>query len=163
MVLVRPAHVPTRSGDGVAAYELVVAGATKEVPIWLLALLPAGVGIGLGTPARSASSYTPCPWRGSSPRWWSGRRSALPASGESNLRPFMRARGQRFESSPNTCKEASFGASPMTDLAVSPLSVHGCANAQADWPHEKDLQTQAFLRAAEGIRTLDLLHGKQTL
>jgi hypothetical protein len=51
----------------------------------------------------------------------------------------------------------------MTDLAVSPLSVHGCANAQADWPHEKDLQTQAFLRAAEGIRTLDLLHGKQTL
>jgi hypothetical protein len=27
--------------------------------------------------------------------------------------------------------------------------------------HEKDLQTQAFSEAAEGIRTLDLLHGKQ--
>jgi hypothetical protein len=29
--------------------------------------------------------------------------------------------------------------------------------------HEKDLQMQAFPKAAEGIRTLDLLHGKQTL
>jgi hypothetical protein len=28
---------------------------------------------------------------------------------------------------------------------------------------QKDLQMQAFSRAAEGIRTLDLLHGKQTL
>jgi hypothetical protein len=27
--------------------------------------------------------------------------------------------------------------------------------------NEKDLQMQAFLEAAEGIRTLDLLHGKQ--
>jgi hypothetical protein len=30
-----------------------------------------------------------------------------------------------------------------------------------DCPTEKDLQMQAFLEAAEGIRTLDLLHGKQ--
>jgi hypothetical protein len=29
--------------------------------------------------------------------------------------------------------------------------------------YEKDLQMQAFSRAAEGIRTLDLLHGKQFL
>jgi hypothetical protein len=32
-----------------------------------------------------------------------------------------------------------------------------------DCPHEKDLQMQTFSEAAEGIRTLDLLHGKQTL
>jgi hypothetical protein len=37
------------------------------------------------------------------------------------------------------------------------------ANAPADCPNEKDLQTQAFPEAAEGIRTLDLLHGKQLL
>jgi hypothetical protein len=35
------------------------------------------------------------------------------------------------------------------------------ANAPADCAHEKDLQMQAFSEAAEGIRTLDLLHGKQ--
>jgi hypothetical protein len=37
------------------------------------------------------------------------------------------------------------------------------ADAQTDCPNEKDLQMQAFSEAAEGIRTLDLLHGKQTL
>jgi hypothetical protein len=30
-----------------------------------------------------------------------------------------------------------------------------------DCPHEKDLQMQAFSEAADGIRTYDLLHGKQ--
>jgi hypothetical protein len=34
---------------------------------------------------------------------------------------------------------------------------------QADCSHEKGLQTQAFSKAADGIRTHDLLHGKQTL
>jgi hypothetical protein len=43
------------------------------------------------------------------------------------------------------------------------VSVRRDANALADWRDEKDLQMQAFSRAAEGIRTLDLLHGKQTL
>jgi hypothetical protein len=37
------------------------------------------------------------------------------------------------------------------------------ANAPADCVNEKDLQMQAFFEAAEGIRTLDLLHGKQSL
>jgi hypothetical protein len=37
------------------------------------------------------------------------------------------------------------------------------ANAPADCAHEKDLQMQAFSEAAEGIRTLDLLHGKQNV
>jgi hypothetical protein len=39
--------------------------------------------------------------------------------------------------------------------------VPGDADAPADCAHEKDLQMHAFSRAAEGIRTLDLLHGKQ--
>jgi hypothetical protein len=39
--------------------------------------------------------------------------------------------------------------------------VPGDANAPADCANEKGLQMQAFLEAAEGIRTLDLLHGKQ--
>jgi hypothetical protein len=39
----------------------------------------------------------------------------------------------------------------------------GDANAPADCAHEKDLQMQAFPKAAEGIRTLDLLHGKQSV
>jgi hypothetical protein len=32
-----------------------------------------------------------------------------------------------------------------------------------DSAHKKDLQMQVFLEAAEGIRTLDLLHGKQNV
>jgi hypothetical protein len=41
--------------------------------------------------------------------------------------------------------------------------VPGDANAQADCGNEKDLQMQVFSKAAEGIRTLDLLHGKQNV
>jgi hypothetical protein len=48
-------------------------------------------------------------------------------------------------------------------LAAGPVSVRRGADEPADCAHEKDLQTQAFWEAAEGIRTLDLLHGKQTL
>jgi len=46
-----------------------------------------------------------------------------------------------------------------TDTIVQSLS--GDADAPADCAHETDLQMQAFSRAAEGIRTLDLLHGNQ--
>ncbi len=45
--------------------------------------------------------------------------------------------------------------------AAGPVWVRREADAQADCAHEKDLQMQVFSRAAEGIRTLDLLHGKQ--
>jgi hypothetical protein len=45
--------------------------------------------------------------------------------------------------------------------AAGPVSVRRDANEPADCAHEKDLQKEAFRRAAEGIRTLDLLHGKQ--
>jgi hypothetical protein len=43
----------------------------------------------------------------------------------------------------------------------------GCSDPisreRAAWAIQKDLQMRAFQRAAEGIRTLDLLHGKQNL
>jgi hypothetical protein len=42
-------------------------------------------------------------------------------------------------------------------------SLSNDADAPADCPNEKDLQMQAFPEAADGIRTHDLLHGKQTL
>jgi hypothetical protein len=47
--------------------------------------------------------------------------------------------------------------------AASPESVRPDADAQADCAREKCLQMQAFLRAADGIRTHDLLHGKRNL
>ena len=45
------------------------------------------------------------------------------------------------------------------DTIVQSLS--GDADALPDCAREKSLQMQAFSEAAEGIRTLDLLHGKQ--
>ena len=48
-------------------------------------------------------------------------------------------------------------------FAAGPVSVRRDADAQSDCPHENDLQMQAFFEAADGIRTHDLLHGKQTL
>jgi hypothetical protein len=47
--------------------------------------------------------------------------------------------------------------------AISPLSVPGDADAQGNCRDQKGLQMQAFSEAADGIRTHDLLHGKQTL
>jgi hypothetical protein len=47
--------------------------------------------------------------------------------------------------------------------AASPESVRPDADEQDDCSNEKDLQMQAFCEAADGIRTHDLLHGKQTL
>jgi hypothetical protein len=47
-------------------------------------------------------------------------------------------------------------------LAAGPVSVRRDANAPADCAQEKDLQIAGLYEAAEGIRTLDLLHGKQT-
>jgi hypothetical protein len=46
---------------------------------------------------------------------------------------------------------------------ASPESVRPDANEQGDCSDEKDLQMQAFCEAAEGIRTLDLLHGKRNV
>jgi len=61
----------------------------------------------------------------------------------------------------SACKQRVFLGTADDQAAASPESVRPDADAQADCPGKKGLQMQAFLRAAEGIRTLDLLHGKQ--
>jgi hypothetical protein len=73
------------------------------------------------------------------------------------------ARGQRFERSRIPCKRRLSSNRVQGGFAAGPVSVRREADAQADCAREKGLQMQAFSRAAEGIRTLDLLHGKQTL
>jgi hypothetical protein len=56
-----------------------------------------------------------------------------------------------------------FWDAPAADCSPGTHLVPGGADAPADCTHKKSLQMQVFSRAAEGIRTLDLLHGKQTL
>jgi hypothetical protein len=46
---------------------------------------------------------------------------------------------------------------------ASPESVRPDADEQGDCRNEKDLQMRAFQRAADGIRTHDLLHGKKNV
>jgi hypothetical protein len=71
------------------------------------------------------------------------------------------ARGQRFERSRIPCKRPVSSSGVQGGFAAGPVSVRREADAQADYAHEKGLQMQAFSRAADGIRTHDLLHGKQ--
>jgi hypothetical protein len=52
---------------------------------------------------------------------------------------------------------------PAADCSPGTQWVPGGADAPADCTHEKSLQIQAFSRAADGIRTHDLLHGKQSM
>jgi hypothetical protein len=73
------------------------------------------------------------------------------------------AKGQKFERSRTTCKQPLSSREIYGRVAAGPVSVRLDANAPADCPIEKDLQMQAFSKAAEGIRTLDLLHGKQNV
>ena len=46
---------------------------------------------------------------------------------------------------------------------AGPQWVHADADALADWRDEKGLQITGFRKAADGIRTHDLLHGKQNM
>ena len=71
------------------------------------------------------------------------------------------ARGQRFERSRIPCKRPLSSNRVQGGVAAGPVSVRREADAQADCARQKGLQMQAFPEAAEGIRTLDLLHGKQ--
>jgi hypothetical protein len=48
-------------------------------------------------------------------------------------------------------------------LAAGPVSVRREADAPAGCTQKKDLQIAGLYKAAEGIRTLDLLHGKQNV
>ena len=99
-----------------------------------------------------------------------GRSSAVPRK-RSVCRPIL----VRPNRSPSAGLQKDFGSDELESAciqcvfvetdddrqAASPGSVRHDADVQADCAHEKDLQMQAFCEAAEGIRTLDLLHGKQ--
>jgi hypothetical protein len=73
------------------------------------------------------------------------------------------AEGHRFELPQNGLQTNRF----LTPLAAGPVAstqwLPVDANAPADCMHEKGLQMQAFPEAADGIRTHDLLHGKQNV
>src|SRR5918999_508426 len=70
------------------------------------------------------------------------------------------AKAQRFECLHTPANEPLSDAS-QCGLAVATHWLPVDANSQADCAHEKDLQMQAFSKTADGIRTHDLLHGKQ--
>jgi hypothetical protein len=57
----------------------------------------------------------------------------------------------------SACKPGVFLGTADDPSAASPVSVRHDADALGDCPSEKDLQMQAFSRAADGIRTHDLL------
>ena len=63
----------------------------------------------------------------------------------------------------SACKSGVFLEAADDRRTASPESVRPDADGQRDCNNEKDLQMRSFSRAAEGIRTLDLLHGKQYL
>ena len=63
----------------------------------------------------------------------------------------------------SACKQAVFLGTADDPPTASPEWVRPDVDELSDCAQEKDLQMQAFREAAEGIRTLDLLHGKQTL
>jgi hypothetical protein len=63
----------------------------------------------------------------------------------------------------SACKPGVFFEAADDRRRASPESVRPDADEQGDCCNAKDLQMQAFLEAADGIRTHDLLHGKQTL
>jgi hypothetical protein len=67
----------------------------------------------------------------------------------------------QFGRTRSACKLGVFLEATDDRRTASPESVRPDAEEQGDCRNEKDLQMQAFSEAPEGIRTLDLLHGKQ--
>jgi hypothetical protein len=92
------------------------------------------------------------------PRW-----GEFATFGESNLRPsahLQKVSGSRPSEMP---ANERLWERPDGAPFAGPRWVHTDADALADWRDEKGLQIVGFPEAAEGIRTLDLLHGKQLL
>jgi hypothetical protein len=88
-------------------------------------------------------------------------RSTYPA--RSTLDPLQGRRSSKVLVARNRLLKSTFRPRPRvaTDTIVESLS--SAADAPADCAERKDLQMEAFLQAAEGIRTLDLLHGKRNV
>jgi hypothetical protein len=88
-------------------------------------------------------------------------RSTYPA--RSTLDPLQGRRSSKVLVARNRLLKSIFRPRPRVAADTIVQSLSGDADALLDCYNEKVLQMQAFFEAAEGIRTLDLLHGKQTL
>jgi hypothetical protein len=109
-------------------------------------------GAGSLLPRRRASVRENVPFAGRTgqrPRHQNTRPSAGPQKDFGSDRP------------ESACKQGVLLGTADDRPAASPESVRPDAEELSDCPSKKDLQMQAFSEAAEGIRTLDLLHGKQ--
>ena len=102
-------------------------------------------------------------------RQQASRRTRVPLAGTAAQRPRKANRGSSADPQDDfSSDERESACKPRVLLEAaderrtgSPESVRPDADEQGDSRDKKDLQMQAFSRAAEGIRTLDLLHGKQ--
>ena len=83
--------------------------------------------------------------------------------GAVDLDPLQGRRRSKVLVARNRLLKSTFRPRPRVAADTIVQSLSGDADVLLDCYNEKDLQMQAFSRAAEGIRTLDLLHGKQTL
>ena len=80
-----------------------------------------------------------------------------------DLDPLQGRRSSKVLVVRNRLLKSTFRPRPRVAADTIVQSLSGDADALRDCWNEKGLQMQAFSRAADGIRTHDLLHGKQTL
>jgi hypothetical protein len=83
--------------------------------------------------------------------------------GAVDLDPLQGRRSSKVLVARNRLLKSTFRPRPRVAADTIVQSLSGDADALLDCYNEKDLQMQAFSRAADGIRTHDLLHGKQLL
>jgi hypothetical protein len=80
-------------------------------------------------------------------------------AGAVDLDPLQGRRSSKVLVARNRLLKSTFRPRPRVAADTIVQSLSGVADALLDCYNENDLQMQAFSRAAEGIRTLDLLHG----
>jgi hypothetical protein len=80
---------------------------------------------------------------------------------EVDLDPLQGRRSSKVLIARNRLLKSTFRPRPRVAADTIVQSLSGDADALLDCYNEKGLQIQAFSRAADGIRTHDLLHGKQ--
>ena len=83
--------------------------------------------------------------------------------GAVDLDPLQGRRSSKVLVARNRLLKSTFRPRPRVAADTIVQSLSGDAYAPLDCYNEKVVQMQAFFEAAEGIRTLDLLHGKQSL
>jgi hypothetical protein len=81
--------------------------------------------------------------------------------GAVDLDPLQGRRSSKVLVARNRLLKSTFRPRPRVAADTIVRSLSGDADALLDCYNEKVLQMRAFFEAAEGIRTLDILHGKQ--